>query len=97
MDRLEKLIELKARKHAAAQQNNIELLKAAQGADLATLLMVTDDPAKRAELLKLHQQSNFGEMSVEKILAAGVLQGNRDAVAALEVLSKNKKHSENEQ
>ena len=88
---------MKGLKRAAAQQSTIELLQAAQGADIASLLMVTDDPAKRAQLLKLYEQNKWEGMSVEQILATGVLQGNRDAVSVLETLSKNKKNENSDQ
>ncbi|MBQ9753262.1 MAG: hypothetical protein IJV93_00760 [Lentisphaeria bacterium] len=97
LDRLERLVKLKGLKRAAAQQSTIELLQAAQGADIASLLMVTDDPAKRAQLLKLYEQNKWEGMSVEQILATGVLQGNRDAVSVLETLSKNKKNENSDQ
>ena len=93
LDRLDRLVAIKNAKHDAKQQRNIALLKAADGADITALLMATDDPVLRKQLLELHLQQQKQEMSPEKILALAAAEGNRDVLDALIALSSKNKGS----
>ena len=90
LNRLERLVAIKNMKYDAKQQRNIDLLKAADGADMAALLMATEDPALRKQLLDLHLQQQKQDMSPEKILAVAAAQGNKDAADALIALISKK-------
>jgi hypothetical protein len=90
LNRLERLVAIKNMKYDAKQQRNIDLLKAADGADMAALLMATEDPVLRKQLLDLHLQQQKQDMSPEKILAVAAAQGNKDAADALIALISKK-------
>ena len=81
-------MKLKQEKAAFAQQQKIEMINAAKGADMRALLMAEDDPEKREQLLRLNEQEMQTKMTPELLLAAAAARGNPAAAEALSKMSK---------
>lgn len=78
-------LKIKQQKQAFNQNQKIEMMKAASGADLKAMLMAEDDPDKREQLLKMYEMDMQSRMTPELLLAAAAARGN---AAAAEALSK---------
>lgn len=78
-------LKIKQQKQAFNQNQKIEMMKAASGADLKALLMAEDDPDKREQLLRMYEMDMQSRMTPELLLAAAAARGN---AAAAEALSK---------
>jgi len=78
-------LKIKQQKQAFNQNQKIEMMKAATGADLKAMLMAEDDPDKREQLLKMYEMEMQSRMTPELLLAAAAARGN---AAAAEALSK---------
>ena len=78
-------LKIKQQKQIFNQNQKIEMMKAASGADLKAMLMAEDDPEKREQLLKMYEMEMQSRMTPELLLAAAAARGN---AAAAEALSK---------
>ena len=78
-------LKIKQQKQAFNQNQKIEMMKAASGADLKAMLMAEDDPDKREQLMKMYEMEMQSKMTPELLLAAAAARGN---AAAAEALSK---------
>ncbi len=81
-------MKIKQQRQEFKLKQKIEMMKAAQGVDVKSLLMAEDDPEKREQLLRLHEQELQSKMTPELLLAAAAARGN---VAAGEALSRMNK------
>ena len=86
----DKWLELKMKKQAFNQAQKVDLINALAGADLQAMLMAEDDPEKRQDLLKLHEQRTQAAMTPEFLLAAAAARGNAAAAEAMAKLSREK-------
>ena len=82
-------LKIKQQKAEFNQKQKLEMLDAVKGADIQALLMVEDDPDKRAQLLQLHEQQMQMKMSPELLLAAAAARGNPAAAEALSRMNRD--------
>ena len=85
----EKWLDIKQKKQAFNQEQKINMIKAASGADISALLMAEDDPDKRRDLLAMYEQQQQAKMTPELLLAAAAARGNAAAAAALSGMNKD--------
>ena len=76
-------LKIKQQKQVFNQNQKIEMMKAASGADLKAMLMAEDDPDKREQLLKMYEMEMQSRMTPELLLAAAAARGNAAAADAL--------------
>ncbi|MBE6378466.1 MAG: hypothetical protein E7051_06585 [Lentisphaerae bacterium] len=88
-DAADKWLDIKQKKQAFNQNQKIDMIKAAQGADISALIMAEDDPDKRRDLLELYEQQQQAKMTPELLLAAAAARGNAAAAAALAGMNKD--------
>jgi hypothetical protein len=82
-------LKLKEQKRAAEHERKLEMLNAAQGADISAMLMAEEDPEKRAQLLKFHELELQTKMTPELLLAAAAANGNPAAAEALSRMNRD--------
>ena len=82
-------MKLKQQKAEFAQKQKIEMINAAKGADMRALLMAEEDPEKREQLLRLHEQEMQTKMTPELLLAAAAARGNPAAAEALSRMNRD--------
>lgn len=83
-------LKLKQEKKAFDQKLKLEMLKAADGANLQAMLMTEEDPDKRRDLLAMFELQQQTKMTPELLLAAAAARGNAAAAEALTHMDQSK-------
>lgn len=90
-------LELRRKKNAVAREELAERAKLFEGRDMATLITLIEDPGKRADLMKIHQQESLKGRDVEEILALTAGDSPEIAKALAEMMKARREGREADQ